>query len=78
LPLRDEVVQQLHERWSAIPIAQRIEEINLHYLDGRIQVDVVLPLSVLDERSAAKRIEELLRKPLRGMKRFGSLRLYFS
>lgn len=56
LPLRDEVVGQLRRKWLSLPLYNDIENIILHYLDGRIDVDVYLPLvwqsnpdGVLDE-----------------------------
>ena len=44
LPLRDELLPRLQRRWQALPAAAAIEEITLHYLDGRIHVELVLPL----------------------------------
>jgi len=48
LPLRDEVVGQLRRKWLALPLYDDIANINLHYLDGRIDVDVYLPLKWAD------------------------------
>ncbi len=48
LPLRDEVVGQLRRRWLSLPLYDDIENIDLHYLDGRIDVDVYLPLKWAD------------------------------
>jgi hypothetical protein len=44
LPLRDEVVGLLRRKWLALDLYNDIENINLHYLDWRIDVDVYLPL----------------------------------
>ncbi len=44
LPLRDEVVGLLRRKWLALDLYDDIEIIDLHYLDGRIDVDVYLPL----------------------------------
>ena len=48
LPLRDEVVGQLRRKWLSLPLYDDIVNINLHYLDGRIDVDVYLPLKWAD------------------------------
>lgn len=43
LPLRGELLQSLQEKWQHIPESKTIEKIDLHYLDGRIEVALVLP-----------------------------------
>jgi len=45
LPLRNEVLAWLRQRWANIEAAQYIEETVLHYLDGKIHVEILLPLS---------------------------------
>ena len=52
LPLRDELVPRLQRRWQALPAAAAIEEITLHYLDGRIHVELVLPLEWAPDAAA--------------------------
>jgi len=42
------VVGQLRRRWLSLPLYDDIENIDLHYLDGRIDVDVYLPLKWAD------------------------------
>ncbi len=46
LPLRETMVALLRERWVGIDHADAIEEIRLHYLDGKIEVELLLPLDV--------------------------------
>ena len=46
LELRGEVETRLRAAWSEIPEAEAIRRITLHYLDGRIQVEVELPLDL--------------------------------
>ncbi len=47
LPLRDELIRTLEQEWMEIPAARQIERVTLHYLDGKIAVDVLMPLDVL-------------------------------
>ena len=47
LPLRDELERQLHNAWSNEPESDQIKQITLHYLNGRIYVDLLLPLNAL-------------------------------
>lgn len=47
LPLRDKVVQEVKQHWQSIEQTQFIDDIVLHYLDGKITLHLILPLSVL-------------------------------
>ncbi len=51
LPLRTEILQDLEHCWTEISLATQIEEIILHYLDGKISVELIMPLSVLSENN---------------------------
>ena len=53
LPPRNEVENLLRSRWSNIKQATLIEKIILHYLDGKIHVEVLLPLARLDSPQQA-------------------------
>lgn len=46
LPLRERVVAKLRERWAGLAHEEAIEAITLHYLDGKIEVDLLLPLEL--------------------------------
>ena len=46
LGLRGEIETKLRAAWSDLPEAAAIRRITLHYLDGRIQVEVELPLDL--------------------------------
>ncbi|TCK16884.1 cation diffusion facilitator family transporter [Thiogranum longum] len=48
LPLREELVERLRTQWSEMASIDS-EDITLHYLSGKLQVDVALPFSVLDQ-----------------------------
>ena len=66
LGLRGEIESRLRAAWADIPEVESIRRITLHYLDGRIQVEVELPLD-LALRSGApdairRRFEQVVRK----------------
>ena len=44
LPNRQEVVQILQQHWQSFEILSEIRQIQLHYLDGRLQIDLILPI----------------------------------
>ncbi len=58
LPLRTEVIQKLQQAWQTIEASQKIERIVLHYLQGQIWVDVILPLSVLQYNDCSNQLSE--------------------
>ncbi len=62
LPPREVVIQRLRSAWAHIPESQDIERTTLHYLDGKIQVELLLPLKLIDEAGSAIRISEAFSK----------------
>lgn len=74
LPLRGEVISILDRRWPAdLPEGR---EIFLHYLSGRIEVDLELPM-IRCEPEAAERLRCRLQKALADDPRFGVVRLKY-
>ncbi len=57
LPLRRDVLKRLKAAWSAIEGTSLIrdQDITLHYLEGKIRIDLVLPLSLLENEPLATR-----------------------
>ena len=47
LGLRDQVLGRLQTCWQELPAARQIRHVNLHYLNGKIHVEVELPLALL-------------------------------
>ena len=45
LPLRDQILPGMEQRWSHLEAAPTIRQVTLHYLDDAIEVDVYLPLA---------------------------------
>jgi cation diffusion facilitator family transporter len=43
LPNRAWIEEQLHQRWQGLKIASNIARLTLHYLNGKIEVEVCLP-----------------------------------
>ena len=66
LGLRGEIEAKLRAAWSEVPEAASIRRLNLHYLDGRIQVEVELPLDLAldgaDPEPIRHRFEQALRR----------------
>ncbi|MHB8346250.1 MAG: cation diffusion facilitator family transporter [Acidiferrobacterales bacterium] len=62
LPLRDQVLVRLNRYFEHIEAASRIERIILHYLDGRICVELVIPLSAASNCTEAAALAKQLQE----------------
>lgn len=47
LPMRDEIEKQLQQAWGNEPEYAEIKRIQLHYLDGEIHIELIMPLKIL-------------------------------
>ena len=57
LPLRDKVKETLARAWQNIDLANDIESLNLHYLDGGIHLEIYLPLALASETEQADQLQ---------------------
>lgn len=48
LPLRNDLLDALHAHWAHIDAARQIDKVTMHFLDGRVEVVLLLPLSALE------------------------------
>ena len=79
LPLRGQALEMLERTWKEAGCNGRWERVQLHYIQGRIHVDLYLPLACLDEKDGgAESIRDQLAGPLAEMKEFGKLRIFFT
>lgn len=60
LPMRDEVLALLRHRWQDIEEASDIDHVRLHYLDGKIHVEVSLPLEKMRDIDQARALARQL------------------
>lgn len=54
LPSRSWIRKQLEQRWCDLPLAKKIERISLHYLDGKLDIELCLPASAMPVSEAEK------------------------
>lgn len=57
LPLRNVLIAELKQQWADIPETEQIRELTLHYLDGKVNVEVKLPISVLSTIEDASKLQ---------------------
>ncbi len=77
LPLRNEIQRDLHECWQSIESATLIEEVTLHYLDGMVRVQLIMPLSVLNSQSDAVSLTEQFNRSVETLEYIDSLELLY-
>jgi cation diffusion facilitator family transporter len=77
LPLRDEVLHRLDEYFADIPEASRVERTTLHYLGGRIVVELVLPFSTAPNSVSARKLAAQFNAAAEGDKDIKSISLLF-
>ncbi len=64
LPLRSELKRQFLDQLRDIPESEGVEKITLHYLSGKIQAEVWLPLSVFTDLEHAASVKQRIREVL--------------
>jgi cation diffusion facilitator family transporter len=78
LPLRSRFQDQLREAWDDCPAADQIKRYNLHYLNGRIELEIVLPIDVLDDGTKkSTAIKEAITQASRKLEFIGNVRIYY-
>lgn len=78
LPMRTEALARLAALWSDEPAALARERVVLHYLDGQIEVDLLLPLGACgDDPSSAAALAERLQQALTVDPVFARVNCYF-
>lgn len=78
LPSREEVERQLRERLATIPETGEIENLTLHYLNGRIELVITLPLSVLSDMSSAERVRKEISDRMASVECIGAIKVLFA
>ena len=77
LPLRQKMIDQLKSRWADIPEAQLIDNITLHYLDGKIHVELTLALDKMESQQHAQLVAKRLREASMEEKNIADIKVLF-
>lgn len=78
LPLRQEALRQLDEIWSGLACLGKQQKILLHYLSGRIDVQVFFPASCYGDVEQLNSMRSELQRRLDENANFGRVEVYFS
>ncbi len=77
LPLRRKAEDMLEERWSHIACFEERRRLVLHYLSGRIDVDLYLPLMCFQSKSEVDQLQHAYQQALEGSAVFRCVRIWF-
>jgi cation diffusion facilitator family transporter len=77
LPLREEAEKLLDGHWTGVACFDQRKRVVLHYLSGRIDIDLYLPPHCFDSSDAASQLTEDYQRALSGSKVFRSVQIWF-
>jgi cation diffusion facilitator family transporter len=77
LPTRSWVRTQLEESWRGLPLAKKIERIVLHYLDGKLDVEVCFPVDAMPSDDAEREQLIAMRRTADKLEQVRELTIFF-
>lgn len=77
LPSRPQVLAELKELLREIPEAARMERVTLHYVGGKLRIELILPLAVLADPASGEALANRFRAAVSGHPRISALDLRF-
>ncbi len=77
LPSRDELIPRLEEAWREITEAQPPLHVTLHYLAGRLLVDVMLPLDRFRDLDHAREVARRMKRSASEVQGISTLHIFF-
>jgi cation diffusion facilitator family transporter len=77
LPLRDEVEKRMENYFRDIPEARQIEHTTLHYLNGRINVELLLPLTIAADTAKARQLAQRFADAVSNDREIGTVDVIF-
>jgi len=79
LPLRYEILKKMDLAWAGVEEAKKIENITLHYLQGKIQIELLLPLAILhnDPADSDKTVEQRFKQALEDVEEISEISVYY-
>ena len=77
LPLRDELQKRLNNYFRDIPEARLIEHMTLHYLNGRIDIELLLPQDAVTHSTTARQLAQRFAATVRDDRDIGKVDVYY-
>jgi len=76
LPLRDEILRRLDEQWKDLEPRTDFERVILHYLHGKVHVDVFLPTGSTEPENQ-ETLSAAIRQAARRAESIGNVRVFY-
>jgi cation diffusion facilitator family transporter len=76
LPLRDEILRRLDAQWDALQPRPATDRVVLHYLDGRVNVDVFVPMETGAPEGLLARAQQII-EAAGSAEDIGEVRVYY-
>jgi len=77
LPLRADILSSLAEYWRDIPETQQLLDTTLHYLDGTVNIELVLPLKIAQSESKPEQLKEKIEKATKRLNCIGAVAILY-
>ncbi|MDH5632179.1 MAG: cation diffusion facilitator family transporter [Gammaproteobacteria bacterium] len=77
LPLRQEIIPRLGKYFTGIPAAGDIERITLHYMNGKVNAEIVLPINYASDEDEADALTQEFQDTIKDDPELGEIVLYF-
>lgn len=77
LPTRSTLNKKLNDCWSALPGYHEIQNKHLHYLDGKLQIELTMPLDLL-KSSSAETLQAQYQEACKKIPNIETIKIYFS
>ena len=77
LPPRSAIIGRLHSAWQNISGVEQISRITLHYLNGRLHVEVYLPIEIADPTTRAQALAERLTQAAAGIEDVETVKVFY-
>ncbi len=79
LPLRQEMMTKMETAWENVGEATKIEKITMHYLQGKIQIELLLPLAILHnaQPDAEKAVKQRFKQALANVEEITDVSIHY-
>lgn len=77
LPLRTQVMSELKVCWKDIPQTNELLDTTLHYLDGKINIELVLPLNIILSGTEPGQLKQQVDSASKSLDFIGSVDIYY-
>jgi len=77
LPLRADILSSLSEYWQDVPETQQLLDTTLHYLDGTVNIELVLPLKIIQSEDRPEQLKEKIEKATKRLNCIGSVAVLY-